>query len=322
MKISEKWTQAELDYLKEFYHVYSWDRILADISRTKTGILQKARSLGLRKDFWSTEENEILLNSYESYSMEKIVSLLPHRTRGAIKAQAHRIGVTKHYELNHGFFSSHSLINSNIAGFTAADGYIPLRNRERIYLDRLRINLQERDKHHLEKFKTHTDFTGVVKVSGNGGASKGKNYARIEIMGVQKWLKDLKKNFNVTYNKSSYLPPPNIDDSDLLKCYFIGFLDGDGSIKSNRRLKGKNVSKTLTIEFNGRHEMLSFIKSKLDVWYPTKRLASLSKHAHSISESYRYSLAGNRADLILCDFFRCEVPFLIRKWNKVSERYK
>jgi hypothetical protein len=287
-------------------------------------------SLGSKTKAWRkyTEEEKNLIR--ELYPQQRFCELkkllVPNHSWDSVTSAAQYYGWSNNgpirlYTVNKNYFSVPKPQNCYWAGFIAADGYLPrYGSSRREYNDRLRLNLQEQDGHHLELFRKHVGFTGSVKYSANGGAAKGFNYARLEICDVRQWVDDLRINFNITYDKSQCLPPPNIKDATLLKCYFAGLIDGDGSILLiTRKCKyGCGKQTVLMLNFNGLESILRFVKGRLDEWYPCEKPSNLSLGRRCRThDSYRYQVAGTRAFSILKDISQHNIPLLERKWGKI-----
>lgn len=86
-----KWTDEEIQLLKEHYPNDSWDNILSFIHREKGNIITKASKLGIvrnspnKKIEWSDEEVEILRGVYLTTRLEDIPRLhLPNKSKDAI----------------------------------------------------------------------------------------------------------------------------------------------------------------------------------------------------------------------------------------------
>jgi hypothetical protein len=92
-----KWTEEEIEILKEHYLKTSWDELLKILpNRTYNGIMHKANRLGLyRKSYdqtkslrWTDEEIKILKEYYPTASWDELFELLPNHTKGAITSKA------------------------------------------------------------------------------------------------------------------------------------------------------------------------------------------------------------------------------------------
>ena len=86
-----KWTNEELQILKEHYPNDSWDNILSLIKRNKGDIISKASELKIarnsrnKKIVWTNEEIEILRRVYLTTKIADIPKLyLPNKTKDSI----------------------------------------------------------------------------------------------------------------------------------------------------------------------------------------------------------------------------------------------
>ena len=136
------------------------------------------------------------------------------------------------------FFSTPNKLNCYWAGFIAADGNIEERKHRKS--NRLSITLSEKDHEHLKRFKNDIGYEGTIKkYKSKRTIIKGKKYDRKPTVSIrltsQKLIDDLKKNFNIIPRKTFILEPPNITDLDLIFCYIIGYIDGDGHITKRKR---------------------------------------------------------------------------------------
>jgi hypothetical protein len=313
--IGELYPQGRFSELKELLSYRPWNSIKDMAHHNKLSFNTHDRNI------YTESEKQLLVEVYDRTSKEELQKLFPNHTCNSLRTVAGKLGVTHRriYSVNQNYFSTYTPNSCYWAGFLAADGFIwAARNR-------VKINLQEQDLVHLEAFKSDVDYTGNIRCGDNGGEAKGKRYCCLEIMGVSQWISDLDKNFNVTRGKSLFMPLPNIPSDYLLKCFIVGFIDGDGSIIHRSKLnKNGKTTKSLDLILLGNQEILSPIKRKFDLWYPPPtnyKPASpyFRRHCNGY-DAYTYQFGGARADLALKDLSQCKVPFLMRKWNKVFER--
>lgn len=101
-KINRKWTQEELDYLKDNYSVLGPTKILKVLTnRTFQTVTQKAQQLGLsRCELWTDEEVDILKENYSKLGPKKMKVMLPHRTIHGIRTKAKKLGLSYKQEVN------------------------------------------------------------------------------------------------------------------------------------------------------------------------------------------------------------------------------
>lgn len=101
-KINRKWTQEELEYLKDNYSVLGPTKILKVLTnRTFQTVTQKAQQLGLsRCELWSDEEVDILKENYSKLGPKKMKTLFNNRTVNAIRTKAKKLGLSYKEEVN------------------------------------------------------------------------------------------------------------------------------------------------------------------------------------------------------------------------------
>mgnify|MGYP004598786563 CR=1 FL=1 len=101
----KKWTEEEIEWLKENYKTASWEEILKKLPYTKQAISTKAnRVFGLKKTDkeiqyrWTKEYNDFLKENYENGDMEEIMKVIPFPNH-TIQCQANRFGLKRNKDL-------------------------------------------------------------------------------------------------------------------------------------------------------------------------------------------------------------------------------
>jgi len=96
LKKVKRWTDEQINILKEKYSCEDWD-ILLDLLKPfiRKEINQKASKLKIKRDIygWSEEEILILQNNYKTMSIKELIKLLPNKTECAIVTKANKIGL-------------------------------------------------------------------------------------------------------------------------------------------------------------------------------------------------------------------------------------
>lgn len=93
---NSRWTEEEINILKEFYPISSIDTLISKLPRhaKKQIIISKASKLGIKKNrenSWTAEEYEILKENYGKISSEKIYELLNgNHSTSAIRSKAQK----------------------------------------------------------------------------------------------------------------------------------------------------------------------------------------------------------------------------------------
>ena len=106
--------------------------------------------------------------------------------------------------------------------------------------DDISIGLSAKDKSTIDKFKKEIKYTGPIKSYSVGN----KNYTKINLYGINNYVDNLKKYWNITERKSNTLMPPNLCNEQLIYSYIIGYFDGDGTAywSKNRFFFGFNYN--------------------------------------------------------------------------------
>lgn len=123
-------------------------------------------------------------------------------------------------------------------GFIAADGCVTKASKYNSY--RLQLNLQESDKHHLEKLRNSLNGD-TIKIKNIKCDNRKQGFGISYLAGITfnsyELCKDLME-LNITPSKSYTISIPNIKH-ELIRHYIRGFIDGDGSFTY---VKSKNYN--------------------------------------------------------------------------------
>ena len=139
-------------------------------------------------------------------------------------------------------------------GFLAADGCNFMRKHNATII----INLHQKDREHLEKFRQFCGATDVqiVDYISNAGFSNNTPMCRFALYS-KKMANDLVA-LGIVPNKSLILNKPNISDKYYLP-FILGYFDGDGSISKTAQ------NNNFCISFQGTKEMLEWINNILHI---------------------------------------------------------
>jgi DNA-binding transcriptional regulator WhiA len=168
------------------------------------------------------------------------------------------------------------------------------------------------DLEHIEKFKTFLNYSGNIETKKPAKISH-QNFFYIRVSLYQNTIFDLEHNFNIVEKKSLLLQPPNIVDTELIKAFIIGYIDGDGSIfqKTDRNYK------YVVLSICGTQEMLTWMYDFFNKEY-FKRESKLPKpnlKSKIGKNTWEYIITGRKALIILNDFRLINTTKLCRKWN-------
>jgi hypothetical protein len=262
-----KWTDKEIDTLRELYSFTKNEELSKILNKPKDGIRKKATRLGLRTN----------------------------------RSVVHQI-----YTVDSNFFKSPNLINSYIAGFTLADGYIVPQKRIVTY------KLSNKDHFLLENIVKVVNFTGPIHVYPEK-TPKGRDILAswLTIVDFQCVL-DLEKTFGVCYyDKKNNIckSPPNTLSYDNQIAFIHGIIDGDGSIYVSD--KGR-----IEITVCGSEELVKWIR---DVC--SKINGSKYKNFRKYGNVFVYKVSGKKAVKLIKElnkFEDIEKIHLSRKWDKIK----
>lgn len=205
------------------------------------------------------------------------------------------------YNLKDDSFSEYNNQSCYWAGMMAADGHI---NKK---YDSFMLGLKELDKEHIEKFKKWLEFDGDLRFGVTKYEYKGqlceKNSYSIHPTST-KIVEDLEKNFNITRQKTLTLrPPENLENKEHIDCFIKGYIDGDGSIRTDN----DNTSRLSII---GTYDIICWINERLEE-IAGRRLPKPRKMKNIWVIEFRNRISRK----ILKHFFQLKCPSLDRKWN-------
>lgn len=271
----------------------------------------------MHKPDWSPEEIRILKENYNKISSQELCQLLPLRNYSSIKAYAnkHKFSNEKgyngppKYEMNHEFFSVPNILNSYYAGYIAADGNLPIRDKS------IKLSCSIKDRQIIDNFVSDVEFNGPTKIRKtndlieNDKIYKCSDSYRVEMFSKQLY-NDLIKIWNITPQKSLNLKPPKLTNPLHRYAYIIGYFDGDGSVSLWDNGHGY---KNFVLSWLGTYEILEWTQDNLKILCPNESWNSKVTNHKSI-----YSLCYNRkkAKVIYQSLKNIvDVPRLERKWK-------
>lgn len=260
---------------------------------------------------WTDKEIKILTKNYPILGLERIIKLLPARSKIAIQHKATNLKLKspnaahlQKYSFNELFFNIPDINNCYWAGLIAADGCI----RKHLETTAFFLQHKESDIELLEQFKKSIKYSGNLHKTFSIKNNK-KFYAyRIVIYKIHQWFKDLYKNFNITPKKSLTLKPPNITNLEQQLAFIIGYIDGDGCIYKTNNILGLNIC--------GTKQLLEWIS---EIFYKIEDITKYNKlnvYKKSNSKIYYIVTTNKRAKNILTILKKHKTPYkLSRKWN-------
>ena len=256
--MNQRWTEKEIEYLKENYYSISLEEMSSFLNREPSAIKTKACKLKITNNSeWTDEEIEYLKNNYQTKTYKELSKELKGRTKSAIDLKINRLGLSKSkYTYNHDFFENIDTEEKAYwLGFLYADGCVNLQKNNS---GEVSIKLYVGDNNHLKKF--NKSLNGNIPVTYEEGIctfnDKTQYSCSIRCYSI-KMATDLISH-GCTPNKTFFITIPELDES-LMSHFIRGFFDGDGCICTASKQR-----KTLGINFcSASQQFLSELRSIL-----------------------------------------------------------
>lgn len=279
--------------------------------------------------YWTDEEIDIVTKYYANTPICDLKKMLPTRSLGMIRHRAYKLRIKKEYiyPIQTPRSTLEVLLSENLEsfywmGFLAADGWTT-------HNVTLGVGISVKDETHLLKYKNYIKYTKDLARSTSSPTKLVEVYSnQVKLVARDKDIvpKIIEK-FDFKYNKT-FNPPSKLKyidfTQDQLISFFIGFIDGDGTINteycklvSGERGKG---SPRISIEcIYAWKEFLDFLIETIE-----------SKFNCKLPRGYK-RVRKNKSDLVvtrintiniinkLKDFaLENNLPVLERKWDKVT----
>lgn len=188
---------------------------------------------------------------------------------------------SRKYAVNEKFFTCiDSEEKAYWLGFLAADG--------NVISNKISLELSVKDKGHIHKFRKALESEHPITVKDNVGSfSNGKSQLACIGINSKKMVQDL-SHFGIIPNKTFIVTPPapGLIPNHLLRHYWRGEFDGDGSIYSSKPKPSGKVNWGL--ELNGTKAM---VQGFLD--FILSRNIKTKSQPRPIENSYRVTFGGN-----------------------------
>lgn len=260
------------------------------------------------RKFWADHDLELLLSNYPDAETNQLKALLQGRSWTAIKLQAQKFGLRRH---NVGDRLGN--LRKLTEGTPEAWYWIGLLWADGCLKDSKRLILSLKDKDHVEKYGEFIEFSGKMQCREIRGFRQVASYWRIAVSDFIVG-KILEKDFGLSARKT-YNPPkiPAGLTNDQLDALIIGFIDGDGCIKSrtptNTAIAIKCHSNWLA-NLNFFADRVYQIAGEPDV-YPAK--INSCGYAEICFGKFSVCRALKKRALEL------SLPIMERKWGKIDE---
>ena len=245
---------------------------------------------------WTPREDEVITSLYGTMSYDVISNLLGSRTWSAVRNRASYIGLCsssnlgRKYCVNKQYFDAPNIGNSYWAGFIAADGNI------RADRKRLSLKLAEKDREHLEAFKSAIKYTGPVL----------KN-CELQIASPD-LVHGLEANYNITPQKTHTLQPPLLSSTEERLSFIKGLIDGDGWINEHR-------PGSVRISVCGNPQMMEWVRIVVEELLPRQSYKNSSVVHCKDRHLSIYSVSGKRATQLFSLIHDLQTFGLYRKWK-------
>ncbi len=268
------------------------------------------------KKRWTQKEIFFLINNYKNCDVKNIASEL-QRSTDSIKLKARQLDLWNEFNPwkkgNIAWLLEDNENSFYWNGFTMADGYINHSTK------RLAITLSKKDIDHLRKFSNLSQLDISTGNQKNKFANINSEYCKLSIQD-KKCVVQLIQKFN--YKPKKTYNPPNFDlidfgDENLFLSFFIGLIDGDGSIV--RQFGRKDV--TIKIKMHKSWEI-----------FLSKCIENLKKILNYHIPNIKYTKDEKYCVLEICNHkivtllynFICKnnILYLSRKWDKYDPNYK
>lgn len=307
-----KWTEQEINYLKENYKNGDKEEILNNLdSKNWKSVKYIAKKYNLtrerKNDNWSECEIKYLSENYQNEIKEKLVKNLPKRNWTSIKLMAGKLNLYRTNDFYRKSDMYRLMEDTNESfywmGFLSADGHFNQKDK------RININLSVKDKKHLIRF---SNFVNNVKVIIS------ENICSTSLQNIDVFA-ELCKKFDLKHDKTYF--PPNFDvinkDKELFFSYIVGFIDGDGYINKLYKREDCNL---------GIHLHSSWLKNLIYIENFLYKYFNISKNKLSSkigNDGYARMTISDSSILskIKKEVIRLELPVLNRKWNIINENH-
>lgn len=283
----------------------------------------------MKSVIWSDEEIGILKENYGKLRKTEWPLVLPNKNYGQLHNFAYKhgikaghIGMLRHIDVVDDFFLLPSTISAYWAGFIAADGSINGK------LHQLIITLSVVDINHLYALRSLLAPSANIRIYPHNKARntqwckyKINDYCRFQVTSKQ-ILIDLDRIYNITPSKTRTLVPPNLSDDNNIMAYMVGFIDGDGDIRTS----GKDIGAPAMIRVCGNKVMMDWICEQANRLflprYNTWIARATPKEEHRSDFIYYYGFSAGRATRLMNLIDEHELPVLKRKWDKAYAFWK
>ena len=247
-----------------------------------------------RKYILTEKGKKLLIKEYDSLKSINQISQIFGVYRETIGKWLTELGIEhrqRKYSINEHYFDViDEPEKAYWLGFLAADGYVHDERGE------LNLQLQERDKGHLEKFAKALECEIPIMTIHSSYAGKPLTHYRFSVK-CRKMV-DALKQWGIVQNKSFILTPPTGIDKNLMSYWILGYLDGDGCVE--------NAKKRIRISFTGTLAVLEYIK---DFFHSNNTI----RLEHRCNNTYHFALEVAKSEDFLAEMEYDKIPFVLER---------
>lgn len=310
MNKRHKWTNKEIEILKKYYPDYGIYKCMEMLpyltkSQIKTKIVNSKDISSNNFEKWTKDETNKLIQLWPKASKNELLNAFPNRTYQKIQSRAHflklKCEIERNRKSNLNFLKLENL-NPQSAywwGFIMADGHISKRYS-------LIITLSKKDKDHLQKLasKINGKLTFIKKIS--SFTNKESEFVNLTASD-KKILTNCMTILNMKETAKTYFPPTLDVFNEYFIYFFLGFVDGDGSIWLSKNYPQLKIENHISWKENF-EKFANILKNKFDIKSVVVKTGKKGTAILTIA---------NRDDIIQLSTYCQDVDFLRRKWNKI-----
>lgn len=229
---NKRYTQAEIEYIKNNFADMTCKEIGEALGRTEQSVRAKCFDLNLHKKEspWTEDEIDFIKQNYMEMKTSDICKIL-QRSKSAVELKASRLGLKKYpYTCDYNYFDNIDTEDKAYwLGFLSADGWTS--KNEKSNAGATGIDLQYGDINHLKKFNKcingNYKITDKWKECNISTKDKTKKHHICSIRIFSLTMHEALVNKGFTKNKSYEFKIPDMDES-LIRHFIRGYFDGDG----------------------------------------------------------------------------------------------
>ena len=310
MNKRHKWTNEEIEILKKYYPndgIYKCMEMLPHLTKSqiKTKVNNSKDISSNNFEKWTKDEVDKLIQLWPKATKNELLNAFPNRTYQKIQLKAHvlklKCEIERNRKSNLDFLKLENL-NPQSAywwGFIMADGHISKNGS-------LIISLSKNDEEHLQKLASKINGKLTFNKSINSFTNKESEFVKLTVSD-KKLFTNCMTILNMKETAKTYFPPTlNIFDDHFIH-FFLGFVDGDGSIWLNRGYPQLKIENHISWKENF-EKFADILKNKFNIKSVNVKIGIKGTVVLTIS---------NRSDIIQLSTYCQDVDFLCRKWNKI-----